>query len=86
MDLVAEELHLQKNVTDDRLERTKELTMEVRKASSQYRQEVEKCNIGIETCEEARARAEAAIVDELKLSALWEERARGLGWSPGVYI
>ncbi|XP_034680161.1 uncharacterized protein LOC117930594 [Vitis riparia] len=82
--LLAEELRLQKNVTDDRLERTKELTTEVRKASSQYRKEVEKCSIGIETCEEAREKAEAALVDELKLSALWEERARELGWSHGI--
>uniref|UniRef100_F6HU11 Phosphoglycerate mutase-like protein AT74 n=1 Tax=Vitis vinifera TaxID=29760 RepID=F6HU11_VITVI len=82
--LLAEELRLQKNVTDDRLERTKELTTEVRKASSQYRKEVEKCSVGIETCEEAREKAEAALVDELKLSALWEERARELGWSHGI--
>ena len=82
--LLAEELHLQKNVSDDRLERTKELTMEVRKSSSQYRKEVEKCSIGIETCEAARAKAEAALVDELKLSALWERRARELGWSHGM--
>ncbi|CBI34342.3 unnamed protein product, partial [Vitis vinifera] len=84
--LLAEELRLQKNVTDDRLERTKELTTEVRKASSQYRKEVEKCSVGIETCEEAREKAEAALVDELKLSALWEERALSIKWFFRAFI
>ncbi|KAF5952252.1 hypothetical protein HYC85_010196 [Camellia sinensis] len=77
---LSEELSLQKNVTDDNLERTEALITSTKRASSHYQKEAEKCNAGMETCEEARQKAEAALIDERKLSALWENRAREHGW------
>ncbi|XAR52556.1 hypothetical protein NMG60_11020696 [Bertholletia excelsa] len=78
--LLSEELSLQKNVTDDNLGRTRALIMEAKRTSRHYQKEAEKCNAGVETCEEARERAEAALVEERKLSELWEKRAREYGW------
>ncbi|KAF3628442.1 putative 39S ribosomal protein L45, mitochondrial-like [Capsicum annuum] len=78
--LLAEEINLQKNVTDDILERTKALIMSAKRASSHYQKESEKCNIGIDTCEGGREKAEAALIEERKLSALWETRAIEFGW------
>ncbi|KAJ8572936.1 hypothetical protein K7X08_009447 [Anisodus acutangulus] len=78
--LLAEEINLQKNVTDDVLERTKALIMSAKRASSHYQKESEKCNIGIDTCEGGREKAEAALAEERKLSALWETRAIEFGW------
>lgn len=78
--LLSEEIALQKTVANDSLEHTRALVMDARKASSHYRNEAEKCNAQTETCEEARERAEAELVEERKLSALWEKRARELGW------
>lgn len=78
--LLSEELGLLKSVSRDHLARTKELIMDTKRSSWHYQKEAEKCNAGVETCEEAREKAEAAIMEERKLSALWEERARDLGW------
>ncbi|CAN4108690.1 unnamed protein product [Withania somnifera] len=78
--LLAEEINLQKNVTDDVLERTKSLIMSTKKASSHYQKESEKCSIGIDTCEGGREKAEAALIEERKLSELWETRAIEFGW------
>lgn len=78
--LLAEEISLQKNVTDDVLNRTKALIMSAKRASSHYQKESEKCNIGIDTCEVGREKAEAALIEERKLSALWETRAIEFGW------
>lgn len=78
--LLTEEISLHKSVSEDNLAHTKELVMDARKISLQYQKEAEKCNTGMETCEEAREKAEAAISEESKLSALWEKRARDNGW------
>lgn len=78
--LLTEEISLHKSVSKDNLAHTKALIMDARKTSSQYQKEAEKCNTGMETCEEAREKAEAAISEERKLSALWEKRARDNGW------
>ncbi|XWS29953.1 hypothetical protein CRYUN_Cryun24cG0075100 [Craigia yunnanensis] len=78
--LLSEEIALQKIVSNDTLERTWVLTMDAKRASSHYQKEAEKCNAGVETCEEGRERAEAVLREELKLTALWEKRARELGW------
>ncbi|XVE86441.1 hypothetical protein DITRI_Ditri18aG0034500 [Diplodiscus trichospermus] len=78
--LLSEEIALQKIVSNDTLERTRVLTMDTKRASSHYQKEAEKCNIGVEICEEAREGAEAELREELKLTALWEKRARELGW------
>ncbi|KAI8555786.1 hypothetical protein RHMOL_Rhmol05G0201200 [Rhododendron molle] len=78
--LLAEELSLQKDVADDNLQRTKALITAANKTSSHYQKEAEKCNAGMETCEEAREKAEAGLIEERKLSALWEKRAHEHGW------
>ncbi|KAL4369760.1 hypothetical protein GQ457_05G016450 [Hibiscus cannabinus] len=78
--LLSEEIALQKIVNNDTTERTLALTMDARRASSQYQKEAEKCIAGVETCEEGRERAEAQLREELKQTALWEKRARQLGW------
>lgn len=80
IDLLSEELNLQRDVTNDNIDHTKVSIQEARKTSSQYQKEAEKCNAGMETCEEAREKAEAALVAERKLSILWEKRAREQGW------
>ncbi|WOH14398.1 hypothetical protein DCAR_0933917 [Daucus carota subsp. sativus] len=78
--LLTEEISLHKSVSEDNLAHTKALIMDARKSSSQYQKEAEKCNTGMETCEEAREKAGAALSEERKLSALWENRARKNGW------
>lgn len=78
--MLSEELNLQKIVANETLEHTKRLIMDSKKTFSHYQKEAEKCNVGVETCEEARERAEAELIEELRLSALWENRAREYGW------
>ncbi|CAL0302277.1 unnamed protein product [Lupinus luteus] len=79
--MLSEELNLQKIVANETLEHTKRLIMDTRKTSSQYQKEAEKCNVGVETCEEARERVEAELIEELRLSALWENRTIEYGWN-----
>lgn len=80
LSMLSEELKLQKIVANETLEQTKRLVINARNTFSHYKKEVEKCSIGMETCEEARERAEAELVEERRLTALWEERARDYGW------
>ncbi|XP_019417782.1 PREDICTED: uncharacterized protein LOC109328664 [Lupinus angustifolius] len=79
--ILSEELTLQKIVANETLEHTKRLLMDAKKTFSQYQKEVEKCNVGVGTCEEAREKAEAEFIEELRLSALWENRALEYGWN-----
>ncbi|KAK7284319.1 hypothetical protein RJT34_19064 [Clitoria ternatea] len=79
--MLSEELNLQKVVANETLEHTKRLIMDARKSFSQYQKEAEKCNVGMETCEAARERAEAELTEERRLTALWETRAREYGWN-----
>ncbi|GAV63216.1 DUF1068 domain-containing protein [Cephalotus follicularis] len=78
--LLSEELTLQKAVVNETLQHAKASIRDARKSSSHYQKEAEKCNVGMDTCEEAREKAERDIVEERKLAALWEKRARELGW------
>ncbi|PON85508.1 Glutathione synthase [Trema orientale] len=78
--LTLEELELHNAVASETLEHTKALVFYARITSSNYQNEAEKCNAGVATCEEARERAESRLIEERKLSTLWEERARKLGW------
>lgn len=78
--MLSEELNLQKIVANETLEHTKMLVMDARKTFLHYQKEAEKCNIGMETCEAARERAEAELIEERRLTALWENRAREYGW------
>ncbi|XP_019418598.1 PREDICTED: uncharacterized protein LOC109329389, partial [Lupinus angustifolius] len=79
--MLSEELNLQKIVANETLEHTKRLIIETKKTFSQYQKEAEKCNVGVETCEKARERVEAELIEELRLSAFWENRAHEYGWN-----
>lgn len=78
--MLTEELKLQAAVADETQQRADSTLLEAKKLSSQYQKEAEKCNLGMETCEEAREKAEKAVLVQMKMSAKWEQKARGLGW------
>lgn len=80
IDLLREELSLRTNMTKDKLEHADALTRETNKISSHFKKEAEKCNIEVRFCEDTREDAEAEFLAERKRSALWEKRARKLGW------
>lgn len=58
--------------------------LEAKKLTSQYMKEADKCNSGMETCEEAREKAEVLLLAQKKLTAIWEMRARQKGWKEGA--
>lgn len=80
VDLLTEELKLQAVVADDAKQKATYALHDAQKLSFGYRKEAEKCNLGMETCEEAREKAQEDLLAEKKVSALWEERAKNLGW------
>ncbi|KAL5216431.1 hypothetical protein ABZP36_007832 [Zizania latifolia] len=80
VDLLNEELKLQQIVAEEHIHHMNATLVEAKRQATQYQREAEKCNAATETCEEARERSEAAISKEKKLTALWEQRARQLGW------
>ncbi|KAM0025980.1 hypothetical protein Hdeb2414_s0012g00397391 [Helianthus debilis subsp. tardiflorus] len=57
VDLLSEELKLQKNVGQEHIHHMNITFGEARRAVSQYQKEAEKCNTAIETCEQAREQA-----------------------------
>lgn len=79
-DLLSEELRLQQTVAEENREHSVTSLLDAKRLASQYQKEAEKCNAGMETCEGARERAEASFIAEKKLSVLWEQRARQMGW------
>lgn len=81
--LMTEEVNLQVNVTTDALQRTNTQIMGAKRASLHFQKEADKCIVGVETCEEARERAEVALIEQRKLTALWISRAREHGWGDG---
>ncbi|KAB2090236.1 hypothetical protein ES319_A03G111100v1 [Gossypium barbadense] len=58
--------------------------LEDKKLASQYQKEADKCNLGMETCEEVREKAEEALSAQMKLTAMWEIRSRQKGWREKV--
>ncbi|KAL2341316.1 hypothetical protein Fmac_009256 [Flemingia macrophylla] len=81
IDLLAEEVK-QKEVEAEEKQRIADTKLlEAKKMASQYQKEADKCNSGMETCEKARERAEAALENQMKETALWELRARQRGWN-----
>lgn len=80
VDLLTEELQLQKTVAEEHTHHMNLTFIEARRLASQYQKEAEKCNAATETCEEARERTEASLIKEKKVTAMWEHRARQLGW------
>ncbi|XP_076910877.1 uncharacterized protein LOC143568662 [Bidens hawaiensis] len=80
VDLLSEELKLLEKVNEEHMRHMNITFGEARRAASQYQQEAEKCNTATETCEQAREQAEALTRQEKKITLLWENRARQLGW------
>ncbi|XP_068647829.1 uncharacterized protein [Aristolochia californica] len=80
VDLLTEELKLQETVAEENSHHMNLTFVEARRIASEYQKEAEKCNSATEICEEARERAEASLIRERKVTALWERRARQLGW------
>ncbi|KAK9149826.1 hypothetical protein Scep_008583 [Stephania cephalantha] len=80
VDLLTEELKLQEAVSSEHAHHMNATYIEARRVASQYQRENEKCNSATEICEGARERAEALLIKEKKVTAMWEKRARRLGW------
>ena len=80
MDLLTEELKLQAAVAQEHAHHMNITLGEAKRVASQYQREAEKCNAATETCEEARERSEAFLIRERKVTSLWEQRARQLGY------
>ncbi|AQK44605.1 uncharacterized protein LOC100194145 [Zea mays] len=80
VDLLNEELKLQQVVAEEHSHHMNATLVEAKRQATQYQREAEKCNAATETCEEAREQSEVAISKEKKLTAMWEQRARQLGW------
>ncbi|KAK0590593.1 hypothetical protein LWI29_029206 [Acer saccharum] len=83
-ELLSEELKLREAEALENHQRADMALLEAKKLTSQYQKEADKCNSGMETCEEAREKAEAALTSQKKLTATWEQRARQRGWREGV--
>lgn len=83
-ELLSEELKLRENQAVENQRRADMALLEAKKIASQYQKEADKCNSGMETCEEAREKAELTLVAQKKLTALWELRARQKGWKEGL--
>lgn len=82
-DVLAEELKLREEEATAAQRKADVTLLEAKKLSSQYQKEADKCSSGMNTCEEAREKAEAALTQQRRLSSLWESRARQQGWKPG---
>ncbi|KAA3468213.1 Two-component response regulator-like PRR73 [Gossypium australe] len=80
VDLLTEELKLQEAVAEEHTRHMNITFGEAKRVASQYQREAEKCIAAIETCEGARERAEALLIKERKVTTIWEQRARQMGW------
>ncbi|XP_022952353.1 uncharacterized protein LOC111455059 isoform X3 [Cucurbita moschata] len=83
-DLLLEELKLKETEALENQRRADMALLEAKKMTSQYQKEADKCNSGMETCEEAREKAEAVLAAQKRLTAMWEQRARQRGWKEGM--
>ncbi|KAI4325080.1 hypothetical protein MLD38_030507 [Melastoma candidum] len=84
VELLSEELRYRETEALESHQRDDIALLEAKKLTSQYQKEVDKCNSGMDTCEEAGEKSEAALVAQKKLTALWESRARQRGWKEGM--
>ncbi|KAB2086414.1 hypothetical protein ES319_A04G030000v1 [Gossypium barbadense] len=80
VDFLTEELKLQEAVAEEHIHYMNITFGEAKRVASQYLREAEKCIAAIETCEGARERAEALLIKERKVTTIWEQRARQMGW------
>lgn len=79
-ELLTEELKLQEKVAQESQLHADSALLDAKKLASQYQKEAEKCNFGMETCEDAREKSQAALAAQKKISGMWEKRAREMGW------
>ncbi|XP_010942482.1 uncharacterized protein [Elaeis guineensis] len=82
-DLLSEELKLREEEATEAHHHADATLLEAKKLASQYQKEADKCSSGMDTCEEARERAENALLEQKRLTAMWEMRARQRGWKLG---
>ncbi|GMY36820.1 drim domain-containing protein [Fagus crenata] len=80
IDLLSEELKLKEAEAQENQRRADMALLEAKKKSSQYQKEADKCNSGMDTCEEAREKAESALEAQKNLTAMWQQRAIQRGW------
>lgn len=80
LELLSEELKLQETVAEESQLHAESALLDAKKLASQYQKEAEKCNSGMETCEEAREKVLAALGAQKKITVMWEKRARVMGW------
>lgn len=83
-ELLSEELKLQESEALEKQQHSDVALLDAKKMTSQYQKEADKCNSGMETCEEAREKAEASLLAQKRLTSVWELRARQRGWKGGV--
>ncbi|XP_047313055.1 uncharacterized protein LOC124916385 [Impatiens glandulifera] len=77
---LTDELRLKESQALENHRKTDVALLEAKKLSSQYQKEADKCNSGMETCEEAREKAESALQAQRQITSVWELRARQKGW------
>ncbi|XP_073043037.1 uncharacterized protein [Primulina eburnea] len=79
VELLSEELKLREAEDLKKHQHADMALLEAKKMASQYQKEADKCNSGMETCEEAREKAEAALLAQKQLTAKWVLRATQSG-------
>ncbi|KAF7067941.1 hypothetical protein CFC21_073754 [Triticum aestivum] len=82
-ELLIEELKQREEEAMEAQQQADVKLLEAKKLASQYQNEADKCSSGMDTCEEAREKPVESLFGQKKLTALWEEKARELGWKPG---
>ena len=83
-ELLKEEVALQAAVAAEGQRHMSYSIGEAKRHAVQFQKEVDKCNTAIEACEEGRERVEVATKLEKKATAMWEMRARQVGWTDPV--
>ncbi|KAB5533728.1 hypothetical protein DKX38_016814 [Salix brachista] len=82
--MLKDELRLSEEEAQKKQQRADLALLEAKRMTSQYQKEAEKCNSGMDSCEEAREKAEDVVEEQRKLTAIWELRARERGWREGI--
>ncbi|XP_062214427.1 uncharacterized protein LOC133915325 [Phragmites australis] len=82
-ELLIEELRQREEEATQAQQQADVKLLGAKKLASQYQKEADKCSSGMDTCEETREKSAEALVEQRKLTALWEQRAQELGWKPG---
>lgn len=80
VDLLSEELKLEETVDEDHTHHMNITLGEAKRLATQYQKEAEKCIAATETCEGSRELSVVLLTKEKKITSLWEQRARQLGW------